>query len=232
MGVSQGVATDLERFVGLAAGSVLARHNPVTGTATVQPSSSVLTASARAWAHGSSRRVLAVGSFKAQKNFPLLLEAFSRLRQHIDVRLLILGEGSLRPTLEAQVQALGLDDVVDLPGFVPETASYYARADLFVLSSDSEGFGNVIVEALEQGVPVVSTDCPGGPREILEGGRYGRLVPVGDAQALAGAMLDTLQSTHDSAALKLRAQDFSIDKIADQYLDLLLPDRRGQQVAA
>lgn len=94
---------------------------------------------------------------------------------------------------------------------------------IFVLSSDYEGIGNVFVEALEQGVTVVSTDCPSGPREILEDGKYGRLVPVGDADALARAMLESLQSQHDHAALKARAQDFAVGKVADEYLDMLLP---------
>ncbi|KAF1695304.1 glycosyltransferase [Pseudoxanthomonas koreensis] len=231
MTVSQGAATDLERFVGLPAGSILACYNPVTGVPASHAASIHLAPSAAAWAQGPQRRVLAVGALKAAKNFPLLLDAVARLRQHIDARLLILGEGDLRPALEAQVRALDLHDAVYLPGFAMETVLFYSHADLFVLSSDYEGFGNVIVEALEHGVPVVSTDCPSGPREILEDGRHGRLVPVGDAQALADAMLEALQSPHDAAALKRRAQDFSVDRIADQYLDLLLPGWRGQSTA-
>lgn len=221
--VSQGAATDLERFAGLPAGSVLVRYNPVSGATLAEPGHAALPFGASPWAHGPHKRLLAVGSLKVGKGLPLLLEAFANLRQHIDARLLILGEGNLRPALEAQVRALCLQDVVDLPGFALETAPFYARADLFVLSSDHEGFGNVIVEALEHGVPVVSTDCPSGPREILEDGRYGRLVPVGDARGLADAMRDALQSPHDHAALRRRAQDFSVGKIADQYLDILLP---------
>lgn len=229
--VSQGAATDLERYSCLPPGSVLALYNPVTGTSGSHAASIDQLATAAAWAQGLQKRVLAVGTLKAPKNFPLLLEAFARLCQNIDARLLILGEGELREALEAQVRELGLDDAVDLPGFAMETAPYYAHADLFVLSSDYEGFGNVIVEALEQGVPVVSTDCPSGPREILEDGKHGRLVPVGDPQALADAMLDALQSPHDQAALKRRAQDFSVETIADQYLDLLLPGWRMQGAA-
>ena len=226
--VSQGAATDLERFAGLPAGSVLARYNPVTDITPVQSVPAAMPASVATWAQGPHRRVLAVGALKAAKNFPLLLDAFARLRQHTDARLLILGEGELRPALEAQVRALGLHDAVDLPGFAMDTAPFYAHADLFVLSSDYEGLPTVMIEALEQGVPVVSTDCPSGPSEILQDGKYGTLVPVGDAQGLADAMVAALQSQHDHAALKRRAQDFSVDKIADQYLDLLLPDWRRQ----
>ncbi len=94
-------------------------------------------------------------------------------------------------------------------------------ADLFVLSSNYEGFGNVIVEALACGKPVVSTDCPSGPREILADGQFGRLVSVGDAHALASAMVETLQATHDPDALKARAQEFSVEKAVGRYLELL-----------
>lgn len=229
--VSRGAAVDLERYAGLPAGSVLARYNPVTGREAVQPIVADLPPSVAAWAQGQHRRVLTVGSLKSGKGLPELLDAFAELRQHVAVHLLILGEGDLRPALVAQIKALNLQDAVDMPGFVLDTAAFYGRADLFVLSSEYEGFGNVIVEALEHGVPVVSTDCPSGPREILQDGQYGRLVPVGDKQALTSAIFDSLRSVHDVAALKRRAQDFSVDKIADQYLDLLLPKWRTQGAA-
>ena len=148
-----------------------------------------------------------------------------------DATLCILGEGSERTALETQVHALGLEGRVLLPGYKSDPAPYYARADLFVLSSDHEGFGNVIVEALDHGVPVVSTDCPSGPREILQEGKYGTLVPVGDVDALAQAMLATLHAPHDPAALKARARDFAVDTIADQYLDHLLPGWRERTSA-
>lgn len=224
VGVSRGVADDLARFAWMGRASILAIHNPVVRTE--QGAVPPLPQGVEQWAHGSCKRVLAVGSLKEQKNFPLLLHAFARLRTHLDARLMILGEGRLRDELEALVAALRLQSAVFLPGFMVNAAAFYAHADLFVLSSDFEGFGNVIVEALERGAPVVSTDCPSGPREILEDGKYGRLVPVGDVDALAKAMLESLQSTHDHAALKARAQDFSVDRIANQYLDLLLPGRQ------
>ena len=131
---------------------------------------------------------------------------------------MILGEGDLRPAMERQIAELGLQDRVALPGFFQDPYPWFRSADLFVLSSDWEGFGNVIVEALECGVPVVSTDCPSGPAEILENGRYGRLVPVGDVDALANAIIVTLHETPDRQALMNRAKDFSVDKISDEYL--------------
>ena len=225
LAVSQGAAEDLERFAGLPPGSVLAQYNPIVARASrlapVAPPERET-----AWWHGSHRRLLAVGTLKSVKNFPTLLHAFARLHDQMDSRLLILGEGEERQVLEALVRELGLEHAVELPGFVVDSTPYYARADLFVLSSNHEGFGNVIVEALDHGVPVISTACPSGPREILQNGKYGTLVPVGDVEALAQAMQDALQSTHDHAALKARARDFAVDKITDQYLDHLLPGWR------
>lgn len=224
LAVSRGAADDLERLVGLPPGSVQAQYNPI---AISKPHPyDIAPERETAWWHGDHRRLLAVGTLKAVKDFPTLLRAFARLREQANARLLILGEGEGRAELESLVQSLGLSDAVELPGFVGDPGPYYAKADLFVLSSDHEGFGNVIPEALGRGVPVVSTDCPSGPREILCDGKYGALVPVGDAEALAQAMLASLQSTHDPAALKARARDFAVDTIAEQYLDHLLPGWR------
>ncbi len=227
LGVSRGVADDLARFARLEAGSVGTIYNPVVrGTRDAPPP--LPPDGAERWSRASCKRVLAVGSLKAPKNFPLLLRAFARLRDRLDARLLILGEGTQRAELEALAASLGLRDAVDMPGFVDNTAAYYAHADLFVLSSRHEGLPTVLIEALEQGTPVVSTDCPSGPREILEGGRYGRLVPVDDTEALAAAMLESLRSTHDREALRARAQDFAVDRIADRYLEVLLPGRGSE----
>lgn len=180
---------------------------------------------------GGGHLILSVGTLKHQKRHDLLIEAFARLPRELAATLCILGEGQQRAALERQVAELGLAGRVLLPGYVADPTPWYAHANLFVLSSDYEGFGNVIVEAMEQGVPVVSTDCPSGPREILCDGKYGMLVPVGDADALTSAMQAALESTHDHAALKARAQDFAVDKIADQYLDLLLPSwRQGTHI--
>ena len=127
--------------------------------------------------------------------------------------------------LEALIAALGLQEDVSLPGFVDNPFAYMAQADLFVLSSAWEGLPGVLIQAMACGCPVVSTDCPSGPREILEGGRYGPLVPVGDAQGLADAALRTLERSVSSAELKARASDFSVGAISDQYLEVLLPGR-------
>ena len=125
------------------------------------------------WKSSAEFNILAVGKFKSQKNHSLLLKAFASLSELLDVKLVILGDGELRQELENQIIELKLEQRVILPGFELDTLKWYQTADLFVLSSNWEGFANVIVEALEVGLPVVSTDCPSGPSEILDGGLYG-----------------------------------------------------------
>jgi len=229
VGVSGGVATDLELLARLRAGTVHAVFNPVTGfKAQASPGPEMSTA--QAWVNSFGKKVIAIGALKSEKRFDRLLHAFARLPDR-DTVLMILGEGGERKNLETLAQTLSIDGRVFLPGFTRNPAYYLRRADLFVLSSDYEGFGNVVAEALEQGTPVVSTDCPYGPREILEDGKYGTLVPAGDVGALARAMEDALNREHDHEALRRRAQDFSVDKAADAYLDLLLPGWRKGSAA-
>ncbi len=220
IGVSAGVADDMAMLSGLPRTRFEVIHNPAaTGRFAGE-------ASRPAQLDGAGGAlILSVGTLKAVKRHDLLIEAFAALDRP-DARLYILGEGPERGRLQGLIDRLGLGGRVFLPGFQPDPLPWYAHADLFVLSSDYEGFGNVLVEALEQGVPVVSTDCPVGPREILDGGKHGTLVPVGDARALASAMQDGLARDHDREALKRRARDFSVDKAAETYLDQLWPGWR------
>lgn len=218
--VSSGVADDLARITGLPRDRFSTIYNPIVQG--VPPSRGALLG-------GGSLGIpliLNVGTLKAQKDQATLLRAFAILTSQIDAKLMILGEGELRVELEALAIELGIADRVSMPGFISDPSQVYNGASLFVLSSAWEGFGNVVVEALEHGVPVVSTDCPSGPREILEDGRWGTLVPIRDPQALAKAMRDALSKTHDREALLRRAGDFSVAKAADAYLDLLLPGWR------
>lgn len=217
--VSYGAADDLARFARIRRDRISVIYNPVVGKSRRTAAKDLAPSG---WWTGSHKRILAVGTLKAEKDFQTLLKAFAILRGTINARLLILGEGECRSELERSVCELGLREDVFLPGFARDPSAYYARADLHVLSSTSEGLPTVLIEALEAGIPVVSTDCPSGPREILLGGRYGRLVPVGDATALAGAIRDALTAPHDKCALQLHAQTFSIDKAVDAYEELLL----------
>lgn len=169
--------------------------------------------------------VVACGRLSEQKDYPTLLGALAELRARRDVRLIILGDGPLRESLSQRSTELGLTSVVELAGYTSNPYPCMARARVFALSSRSEGFGNVLAEALALGVPIVSTDCPHGPGEILDRGRYGRLVPPGDAAALAAAIeevLDDPDATRRAAALgPARAAEFTAERSGASYVALL-----------
>ncbi len=218
--VSKGVADDLEMLLNIDANRIDVIHNSIPEEELLLLSNLPVT---HPWfVNKSIPVVLAVGRLSPQKDYETLLRAFSNARRKRDLRLMILGEGELRSSLEALIEQLGLGEAVALPGFTENPFAYMRRADMFVLSSRFEGLPMVLIEAMACGVPVVSTDCPSGPAEILENGKWGRLVPVGDAHALAQAMLATLD---DAGPLPTqRAMDFSVDKAADAYLSLLFAD--------
>ena len=163
--------------------------------------------------------VIAAGTLAPWKGFGDLVEAFAYVRH--DARLIILGDGSLRPDLEAQVERLGLGDRVKLPGFAHNPINYFARADVFVLSSYVEGLPNVLVEAMLAGCTPVATDCPTGPREVLDGGRFGYLVPVGDARAMAAAIEQALDHPIAPALLAEAVQPFEEGAVIDRHFELL-----------
>lgn len=167
--------------------------------------------------------IVNVGRLTRQKNHDLLIRAFARVREHMQARLVIIGDGNQKPELEALIKRLGLQDAVALLGFDHNPYKYVSRASLFVLSSNFEGFGLVLVESLALGCPVVSTDCPDGPREILDDGRYGTLVPVDDEAALASAIEKALAADHDVDLLKWRGREFDVATAADHYLKVLFP---------
>lgn len=165
--------------------------------------------------------ILSVGRLHIAKDFIGLIEAFEIVRKTRDARLLIIGDGPERTSLEKEVSERGLSDEIDLPGFSDNPYAYMSKADVFVLSSQWEGFAIVVAEALACGQKVVATDCPSGPAEILDGGRYGRLVPVADPKRLAEAVLDVLDSACDKAMLQARAAQFSVEIAVDRYLTLM-----------
>lgn len=162
--------------------------------------------------------ILSAGRLEKEKDFSSLIRAFKRVRQEREARLVILGEGSQRPLLEALVAELGLDDDVQLLGYVDNPYNYMARSSVFVLSSVAEGFASVLLEAMAVGTPIVSTNCPGGPREVLDNGKYGHLVPVGDVNALAQAIQQTIAEVKQPALLRSRAEEFTQDTALDQYI--------------
>jgi glycosyltransferase involved in cell wall biosynthesis len=170
------------------------------------------------WTH-TGFKLLAVGTLKEQKDFTTLIQSVNEVAANIPVSLIILGEGPERARLESLSKSLGISEKISLPGYVVDTAPYFNAADLFILSSAWEGFGNVLVEALECGTPVISTNCKSGPSAILENGKYGKLVPVKDYFALARGIEEMLAADHDTELLKKRAEFFSVERIALQYID-------------
>jgi glycosyltransferase involved in cell wall biosynthesis len=165
--------------------------------------------------------LLAAGRLEPQKDFELLLHAFASLCAQRPARLIIAGEGSEREKLEQQIRDLRLTDRVDLVGWRDDIYALMAAADLFVLSSRREGLPYVIGEAMALGTPVVSTDCPSGPREFLQDGALGPLVPVGDREALAAAMNEALSGSTHGEALRHAARAFSARASAEGYLRVM-----------
>lgn len=217
--VSRGAARETARLAWLRADQVAVIHNPIPQR--VAPTEELRLRTDALWNCPPGMRVLTVGSLKDQKNHALLLRAFAQLSM-MPCRLMIVGQGEREPQLRAQIAELGLQDRVILAGFHSDPSPFYATGDVFVLSSDYEGLPTVLIEAMSFGLQAVSTDCPSGPAEILEGGRLGRLVPVGDAHALANALSLSLESAIATPAmLKRRAADFSPDVSAMKYIDIL-----------
>ncbi|MGF1544997.1 MAG: glycosyltransferase [Parvularculaceae bacterium] len=170
--------------------------------------------------------VLATGRLVAQKDFALLLTAFARIRDRTPANLLILGDGDQRARLEALRASLGLGDRAFLPGFTAHPEAYMRRAAAFAISSRYEGFSLVCVEAMACGAPIVSTDCRYGPGEILDGGRFGRLTPVGDVDAFAAALLETLNEEKVDRAARVAEREgwlarYRPERMAGEYVALI-----------
>ncbi len=217
IGNSQGVAADLSQVTGLPRERIKILYNPVI---TPEVREKARTPLNHTWFEaGQPPVVLAVGRLAKQKDFPSLIRAFAQVRQTRPARLLILGEGLDRPALEALVNQLGLGDDVAMPGFVDNPYAYMSRASLYVLSSRWEGLPTVLIEALYCGPPIIATDCPSGPREILARGQHGLLVPVGDVTALtqaieAGLAGKTPRPTAESW------RPYAVETVVDQYINL------------
>ena len=173
--------------------------------------------------------LVAVGRLTLQKDYPNMLQAFAAVRRRgHDLNLLILGQGELKAQIEAQIEQLELTDHVSLAGFAANPYAYISKARMFVLSSQWEGLPTVVMEALACGTPVVSTDCPSGPYEILDKGAFGELCPVNDAIALADAIERSLSKPVDSQRLKDRAKIYAADLAIDKYIDVLDPPARDR----
>lgn len=165
--------------------------------------------------------ILGVGRLTLQKDFSTLIHAFAAVRDKMECKLMILGEGEGRSELLSLVQQLGLNDDVDMPGFVSNPYAYISKASVFVLSSLWEGLPSVVIEALALGCPIVSTDCPSGVSEILDDGKYGEIVPMRDVPAMAAAIVKTLPTETNHPPDNEWVQQFSMDTVYPKILDAL-----------
>jgi glycosyltransferase involved in cell wall biosynthesis len=215
--VSEGTAEGLRAVLGKPTLPVTVIYNPA---AKVLPPSYAPPAP-HAWLTGQEPVLVSCGRLTKQKDFELLIDAFRQVRQTHPAKLLIIGEGEERTNLEHKIATLGLDDCVALVGHVEHPEEYMAHARLFVLASLWEGFGNVLVEALSVGCPIVAMDCPSGVAEILGHGQWGRLVRERSPSVLASAITDELRGEHAPRdALKERSARFRPERIAREYLAL------------
>ncbi len=217
--VSSQVAEDLVAITGMPPGAVQTIYNPVVDDRLRLQAAEALS---HPWFADDEPPVLiGVGRLAEQKDFPTLVRAFARVRARRPVRLVILGEGRQRDRLQELAVQLGVQEDLDMPGFVDNPFQYMSRAAVLVQSSTYEGLPGVLIQALACACPVVSTNCPGGAAEILDNGRYGALVPVGDEQALASAIGETLDDPPDRGLLLERAEQFAVDTATQSYLKVL-----------
>lgn len=217
--VSNGVADDLAKWANIPRKFIRTIYNPIVRPELRERAKFPLV---HPWFEpGAPPVILAVGRLTAQKDFSTLIRAFACVRKVRPARLLIFGEGEQRPALEALVREIKLESEISLPGFEANPYPYMARAAAFVLSSRREGLPSVLIEALACGAPLIATDCPSGPREILKDGQYGRLVPVNNiaalAEAIEAAIADKLPpAPHESS------RPFEMEAVVDEYISVLL----------
>ncbi len=229
IGVSEGVVEDTVEITGLPRERMVALPNPIIDRELYEKSEQPVD---DPWLNDPSVPVvLGVGRLNPQKDFPTLIRAFHLVRQEKECRLIILGEGSLLGELEKLISDLGLQHCAALRGHTDNPYTYMKKAAVFALSSVGEGSPTVLVEAMALGTPVVSTDCPSGPRETLEGGKFGPLVPVGDPEKLAAAIVETLRAPLPASVLQQAVEKFSIEQSTRSYLEALgfLPPSPGDK---
>ena len=216
--VSDGAAKNISQILNIAEDQLNVIYNPVQLSEIEEKARDMVS---HPWLlHEGLPVILAVGRLTSAKDYPTLLRAFQHLVQLKDAKLIILGEGEDREELEKLVIELNLSETVSMPGYVANPYAYMSKAAVFVLSSIWEGFAIVLVEALSCGSTIVATNCPSGPAEILDDGRFGSLVPVGDAKALADAIANALVNRSDPIMQKTRAQEFDEVGAIRKYLSL------------
>lgn len=217
--VSGGVADDLASLIGLPRKKIDVVYNAVVTEDL--PAKAAEPVDHPWFAPGQPPVILTAGRFGLQKDHAMLMRAFVKVRNSMPARLLILGDGDLRLELNAYVKELGIEDDCQLPGYATNPFAYMSKSAVFALSSIFEGLPGVLIQAMACGCPVVSTDCPSGPDEVLQGGKYGRLVPVGDEDAMAGALIDVLRGERVPPPPE-SLDPFRPETVLDQIVETLL----------
>lgn len=212
--VSEAVAADVRRNTFGLGGRIVTIYNAIPAPAALQ------------MPNGRGRRIIWVGRFDAPKNPGLVIEAFALLPPGQGWSLEMIGGGSMQDQLEAQARSSGLHDAIRFSGFCTDVYARMANADILVLSSDREGLGNVLIEALQAGLSIVSTDCGDGVREVLQNGRYGTIVPRGDPAAMADAIEQVSAQLRIPAEQRAAAARFEPATVAGQFLSALGIDAR------
>ncbi len=217
--VSHGTKRSLLEYAGLRDDQVVVIYNPVLANDFHSAHAFSITRPEPLGRPG-TKVLLGIGRLSAEKNFSLLIRAFKSVREREPSRLVILGEGAERESLQELVSDLELTGDVLMPGFVQDPNAYLEHSDVFVMSSNYEALPTAMIEALSIGIPIVSTDCPTGPREVLKGGEYGDLIPLGDVSALADAMLKALRKGRRAPPVDWLTQ-FTEAVATDAYLTVL-----------
>jgi glycosyltransferase involved in cell wall biosynthesis len=212
--VSRGVAEDLASYTGLSLEGIKVIYNPVISNNFLEMA--MLPVDHPFFGDDKFPVILGVGRFSEEKDFSTLIRAFDIVHRKARVRLVILGDGQKRSELENLIRSFDLQNLVDLPGFETNPFAFLKRASVFVLSSKWEGLPNALIQALACDCPVVSTDCPSGPSEILADGQYGYLVPVGDAEAMAKA-IEAVLTGDTRKPPKSWLEQYKIDSVIPQY---------------
>ena len=222
LAVSNGVADDLMNVTGLKNEKLMTIYNPIITNEIINKAVSHLD---HPWFYPDEPPVIiSIGRLSEQKNFKILIRAFAKVCKYKSARLMILGEGEERKELEELIRQLNLEDVVCLPGFVSNPYPYLIRSRLFVLSSNWEGLPTVLVEALYCNTPIIATDCHSGPREILQDGKFGTLVPINDENELANEIISELDKKKENIPIE-SWQPFFEDTVIDQYLKLIFSEK-------
>lgn len=215
--VSKGVKNEILTLTKVKDSKVSVLYNPVITDDTLRSLDQPVE---HPWFGSDKVVAVAVGRLARAKNYPLMLQAVAEARKQINLHLIILGDGGLKDLLKEEAKALGIADYVDFRGFVPNPLSYVSKAEMFLLSSSWEGLGNVLIEALTTGTPIISTDCESGPREVLEGGKWGTLVRPDDVDSLANAIVKV--ANYRGIVPSIQSWDrFSAAKATSEYARLI-----------